>query len=638
MCSEKAFAWLLPSFAAAILAMASCGETRKLSVIRNGEVAAGLSIPSDEDYRKARDEIMTGIKVDSIDSHMDGEPLIMNAIKDEVTGEMVAVDVINASTVVARFRNVAERFGKIALEFDITVPGDMIESGWRLKLAPKMKMLGDSTWLEPVYITGKRYRDEQMRGYMRYQAFLNSIITDSIDFVKMNQLEIFIRRHFPDTYAMKNDSSFVPDPVAENVFGVSQREALEHYTRHGLWQRNEKRKGNRDKMFRKYVKDPLIGVGMRLDTVMAGEGGTMVYRYVQDVMARPGLRKIVISLHGSLYEYGKQIYEIPLPEDLTFYVSSLSTLADMSPRYVVKVMERTVYDNTHAFIDFAQGSSAIDTMLTGNAVELRRVRKCVEDAVYREELELDSLKVSASCSPEGGFHSNAVLAASRAEAVRLYLGKFLSEETASLVYSGAIPENWEQFARLAASDTVISDICRKKVLYAASLSDGNDLDRIEREISLLPEYRYLREKIYPRLRTVRFDFYLHRKGMMKDTVHTTEIDSAYLAGVQAIKEMDYRSAVELLRPYHDYNTALAYLSAGYNHSALNDLESIVPATAAVEYMKAIVLSRLGRRREAMESYLRSVEKDPSMVHRANLDPELSEFTRVLNLPDSVDGP
>ncbi len=141
----------------------------------------------------------------------------------------------------ARFRNVAERFGKVVIEFDITVPGEMMESGWKLKFAPLMKMSGDSTWLDPVYITGRKYREEQMRGYRRYQAFLASIVTDSSDFVRMSQLELFIRRHFPKTYAMKRDSSFVPDPVAENVFGVSQREALEHYTRRMLQNRNERR-------------------------------------------------------------------------------------------------------------------------------------------------------------------------------------------------------------------------------------------------------------------------------------------------------------------------------------------------------------------------------------------------------------
>jgi len=629
----------------------SCGNGRKLSAIRGGGVAAGLSIPTDEDYGKEREKLMAEVKADSLLNDRDGGPLIMNAIKDEATGEMVAVDVISASRVVARFRNVAERFGKISLEFDIIVPEGMIESEWKLEFKPLMKMLSDSSWLEPVCITGKKYRDEQMRGYRRYQAFLESIITDSLEFVRLSQLEIFISRHFPGTFAMKTDSSFITEPVAENLFGVTQREALEHYTRYGLWKRNEKRKDSRERMFRKYVKDPLASGGIRLDTVMAGEGGSLIYRYVQEVAARPGLKKIGISLRGSLYEDGSRVCELPAPEDLTFYVSSLSSLADMTPRHVVKIIGRTVYDNTHAFIDFAKGSSVIDSILPGNAEELGRVRRCVADVMAREDLELDSLEVRASCSPEGGFRGNSSLASSRAETVKVWLGDFLDERYADRLRSGAVPENWDQFARLASSDSLISDACRKKIAEASSVAGrlygspadggrvkngksvrwdenaGNTLDRIENELSAMPEYRYLREKIYPKLRTVRFDFYLHRKGMLKDTIHTTEIDSVYLSGVQAIKDMDYKKAVDLLRPYHDYNTALAYLSAGYNHSALADLEKISPATAASDYLKAIVLSRLGRRKEAFESYVKSVEIEPSMVHRANLDPELSDLAR-----------
>ena len=127
---------------------------------------------------------------------------------------------------------------------------------------------------------------------------------------------------------------------------------------------------------------------------------------------------------------------------------------------------------------------------------------------------------------------------------------------------------------------------------------------------------------------MRFDFYLHRKGMLKDTVQTTELDSVYLAGVEAIREMDYRRAVELLRPYHDYNTALAYLSCGYDHSAFEDLSNIPVPSARTDYLLAVVLSRLGRKDEAVESYKRSVEADPSMAYRANLDPELSELIHL----------
>lgn len=601
----------------------SCGRRAVLSGIRAGEVEAGISIPSDHDFEKARQELSGKIKVDEpVD---EGGPIIMNAIRDEATGEMVATDVISASTVVARFRNVAERFGKVVIEFDINVPSSMMRSEWKLRFTPLMKMLGDSIPLSSIDITGKKYRDEQMRGYRRYQAFLASIITDSADFVRMNQLEVFLSRNFPETYAMKNDSSFIDDPDAESFFGVSQREALEHYTKHYLKERNDRKISNTGKMFRKFVKDPLGVEDLRLDTVLTGTDGNMVYRYVQEVRSRPGLRKIDVSLKGKLYMDGKSLCSVGTSDDLTFYVSSLSTLADLTPRYRMKIVERRVFDKTHAFIDFASGSSVIDTSLSCNASELKRIGRCIDDVMSHSEYELDSLVVTASCSPEGGYAFNARLSANRGLSVATYLKSFLDAGQTEKLRTGTVPENWDLLVRLSSGDSVLSPSTRELILKASKASDK---DRAEKDLSALADYRYLREKLYPRLRTVLFDFHLHRKGMVKDTIHTTELDSVYLAGIEAIRQMDYRKAVDILRPYHDYNTALAYLSAGYNHSALADLEMISTPSARSFYLKAIVLARLGRKEEAMQSFGKSVEMEPSMSHRANLDPELSEFVHI----------
>jgi tetratricopeptide (TPR) repeat protein len=147
-------------------------------------------------------------------------------------------------------------------------------------------------------------------------------------------------------------------------------------------------------------------------------------------------------------------------------------------------------------------------------------------------------------------------------------------------------------------------------------------DRRERELSRMTEYRYLREKLYPQLRSVRFDFHLHRAGMVKDTVHTTELDTVYMAGVQALKDLDYKKAVGLLRPYGDYNSALAFMSADYNHSALSVLDSLDDTDAKVCYLKAVVLSRLGQMEEAMKYFELALAYDPYLEHRANLDPEM----------------
>ena len=160
-------------------------------------------------------------------------------------------DIIRASKVTARFRHVAERFGKLSLEFDICVPEEMTDSRWQLRFHPQMSLMGESVALDPVLITGSRYRDAQLRGYQRYNAFLASIISDSLAFIYLDQLEFFLRRNFPDTYAMKTDSSVVAEPLAESLFGVTQRQALEHYTKKLLYRRNERRKSRRNRMYEK---------------------------------------------------------------------------------------------------------------------------------------------------------------------------------------------------------------------------------------------------------------------------------------------------------------------------------------------------------------------------------------------------
>jgi tetratricopeptide (TPR) repeat protein len=147
-------------------------------------------------------------------------------------------------------------------------------------------------------------------------------------------------------------------------------------------------------------------------------------------------------------------------------------------------------------------------------------------------------------------------------------------------------------------------------------------DLRERQLARLGEYRYLREKLYPQLRSVRFDFHLHRAGMVKDTVHTTELDTIYMAGVQALKELDYKRAVKILRPYDDYNAALAFMSADYNHSALDVLGRLDDKDAKVCYLKAMVLSRLEQTVEAMKYFELALAYDPYLEHRANLDPEM----------------
>ena len=569
--------------------------------------------------------------IDSIRNTLTEGSLIMNAIRDNETGEMVATDVISASRVVARFRNVAERAGYVSVGFDVIVPEEMYDSKWQLRVHPYMTVRDVRTPLEAVYITGQKYRAAQMRGYERYNRFISSIITDTTEFIRIGQLEIFLKRNFPDTYAMKNDSSLVSEPMAENLFGVTQSEALRHYTDKLSMRYNENKKARTSRMYRKFVKDPMIKEGIRLDTVIHSNEGEFVYRYIHTFRSQPGLKKVHISLEGGLFEDGVSIAPMSFPEDITFYISSLSTLADDRPKYRTMILERKVFDNTKALIDFAAGRSIVDTTLGDNASELARVRKCIEDVYARSEFELDSLVIVASCSPEGSYAMNCKLSLARSESVKKYISQYVSDSWRDSLKVSAIPENWEQLIKLVRNDTLLDDGVRKRLL-TLSESYLSDPDGVENRISRFPQYRYLREKIYPQLRSVRFDFHLHRVGMQKDTVHTSELDTIYMTGIAALKELDYKRAVSILRQYDDYNAALAFMSADYNHSALDVLNRLDDKSAKVCYLKAMVLSRLDMLDEALKYYSLCLAYEPSLQYRANLDPEMF---RVVNKYKSI---
>ena len=198
----------------------------------------------------------------------------------------------------------------------------------------------------------------------------------------------------------------------------------------------------------------------------------------------------------------------------------------------------------------------------------------------------------------------------------------------------SVPENWTLLERLVREDDAMTETQKSQYFLLADISNAD-----AREASMRGKdfYRHLADSLYPKLRVVDFAFHLHRKGMVKDTVHTTELDTAYMRGVQLLRDMDYNEAVKVLGPYRDFNAALAYVACDRNASALGILTRL-EKTAPVNYLLAIVRARQGDERAAVEHYLRSCAQDPSFVHRGNLDPEISALIRLYGLNQQDEEP
>ena len=631
-------------------AVLSCSTPGKVRTLRESEAAASLRLPKEPsslpEYMPVQPRRDT-LKVRDDDGR---ELLIMKAVRDD-NGEMVASDVIDAAYVTATFRNVAERHGKIDLEFQVVVPESMQDSKWQLRLYPDMFILGDSLRLDGVIVTGRDYRKAQLRGYQQYEKFLSTIISDSMRFINLRQLEIFLRRNIPALYAMRTDSTEVSDEQFASVYGTTEQEAVEHYTNRTAVRLNERRKARREKMYRRYVKSPIVTEGLRLDTVMRAVNGDFIYNYVQTIATRPQLRKVDIRLSGSIWESDRLVYDVPRSGPLTFYISSISTLADPRERYLKRVIERRVEANTACYVDFAQGRSEVIETLGNNAGEIGRIKGNLAELMENRTFDLDSIVVTASASPEGQLLANGALAQRRSEAVSRYFDSYIRHYRDSLdAESGflvdeqgtvsrprehtPIPfisrnggENWTMLDALVERDETLSEAQKEEYRRIRGTADA---DRREKALSGTSMYRHLRENLYPRLRTVRFDFHLHRKGMVKDTVHTTELDTLYMSGVQAIRDRDYRRALEILRPYRDYNTAVACCLLDYNASAMAILAPL-ERTPQVDYLLAILFSRMGEDGKAVQHYLDACRRDPSYRHRGNLDPEISALIKTYDL-------
>ena len=633
---------------ASLALISSCASHRKLAAIKSGDPAASLVlgkdvyVPEIKQAKTMRDTLR--IKDD------DGtELLLMKAIRDEESGEMVATETLDAAKVTARFRNIAERHGKVDLAFQIIVPAAMQDSKWQLRFYPDMYILDDVERLEPVNITGKAYRKAQLKGYQQYERFLSRIVSDTTRFVNVRALEIFLKRNIPQLYAFKTDSTYVSDEQFYTMYGVSEQEAVEHYTNKIARSINERRKERMDEMYQKYVKVPIVTEGIRLDTVMVDKSGDFIYNYIQTIATRPRLRKVDIVLSGDIYESDRKLYHIPESSPLTFYISSVSGLTDQTERYVTKVIERHADANTTSNIDFKVGKSNIDLNLGNNRRELGRIRRTLAALLENETYLMDSIIVTAY-APEGREGLNWRLSRSRSESISRYLDDQIKvlqdslDRNRSIHYDQAgrrvryervrIPfisrykgENWDRLDILVDEDSYLTegDKSRYELLHRVP-----NLDAREALLGRERFYNYLKDQVYPKLRTVAFDFHLHRRDMVKDTIHTTVLDSTYMRGVKYLLNMDYEGALALLQPYGDFNTAIAYMGLDRDWNAMQIL-SRMKKTAPVNYLLAILYARTGDEQEAVSHYLQACRQEPAYVHRGNLDPEISNLIKTYRL-------
>ena len=378
----------------------------------------------------------------------------------------------------------------------------------------------------------------------------------------------------------------------------------------------------REAAFNRFVKFP-YPEDVRLDSLVEGRS-TVTYYYSQAVKTDETSKKMLITLQGQALAVDDSAYRLPPSDTLSYVVSSMLSFVDTVPRYRIKVIDKFVTVEDRNYIQFFVGDTRVVDTLGDNRRQLDKITGLMRQIVEQQEFYVDTITLTAASSPEGAYAFNDRLSQGRAQALKRYLVRRYGRSIDTMLIVRWVAENWPELTQRIRTDKSIEN---REAILALIASEKNP-DRREQAIRLRfpKEYAYIRSVIYPQLRAVNFRYNLRRKGMVKDTIHTTELDTTYARGVELLQKRKYAKALYILNDYNDRNTVVAHLSLDHNERAM-ELLAAMPEDAATEYLRAIACSRLGRKEEGRRHFLEACRLDERMEYRGNLDPEIAELLK-----------
>ena len=378
----------------------------------------------------------------------------------------------------------------------------------------------------------------------------------------------------------------------------------------------------REAAFNRFVKFP-YPEDVRLDSLVEGRS-TVTYYYSQAVKTDETSKKMLITLQGQVLAVDDSAYRLPPSDTLSYVVSSMLSFVDTLPRYCIKVIDKFVTVEDRNYIQFFVGDTRVVDTLGDNRRQLDKITGLMRQIVEQQEFWVDTITLTATSSPEGTYAFNDRLSQGRAAALKRYLVRRYGRSIDTMLTVRWVAEDWAELTTRIRTDREI--VNRDAILEL--IAEEKNPDRREQAIrqQFSKEYAYIRSVIYPQLRAVNFRYNLRRKGMVKDTIHTTELDTAYARGVELLQKRKYAKALYILNDYNDRNTVVAHLSLDHNERAM-ELLATMPKNAVTEYLRAIACSRLGRKAEGREHFLEACRLDERMEYRGNLDPEIAELLK-----------
>ena len=580
------------SVALLVLVLTACNTAQRLGKAERKEQSS-IRLP----FRSEKNDTAV-VKVPQFITFEDEQGkknMIMTAQLDSVTGKYeLQGGELGEVTVTAAAKSVAERNGKINIEFVVTVPGSLMMRDWRMVIKPRLDNNGGIIELDSLEITGIENYNFNLRRQRQLNRELNT--------VKRSQQVLQRRQNWAHFRRTGKEAE-----VQGETFGT-QVKSEGHI----------------------HSAADLSGKGMRLDTVMV-KGEDYIYMYSQELHSSGLATRLKVWFESYIVNCGDDRYAMSSSDTVTFNIASFLQFMDKAPRYVRKTIYRKVTDKMTAQIQFKVGDSQVIDTLGNNSEELRKVRAKLKELADGNEFIVDSMQVASFASPEGAYSLNAELARKRGLSIKQYLGSIDSYNVLpdyDRIKTSTQAEDWKKLRELIKQSSYV--VHAEQIMNIIDTQKDADLRETMIRTAYQMDYQFIRENLYPQLRTVEFTFHLARRNMVEDVMFTDEIDVRYAEAVELMQQRKYKEAMPKLLEYRDMNTALCYMSLGYNKTAITILDE-QPLSADREYLKAILYAREGDIEKAVKFYMKSCEMDASKIMRGTLDPEIADIIKAYNL-------
>ena len=378
----------------------------------------------------------------------------------------------------------------------------------------------------------------------------------------------------------------------------------------------------REVAFNRFVKFP-YPEDVRLDSLVESRS-TVTYYYSQEVKTDETSKKMLVTLQGQVLAVDDSAYRLPPSDTLSYIVSSMLSFVDTVPRYRIRIVDKYLTVEDRNYIQFFVGDTRVVDTLGDNWRQLDKITGLMRQIVEQQEFWVDTITLTAASSPEGAYAFNDRLSQGRAQALKRYLVRRYGRSIDTMLTVRWVAEDWQELTNRIRTDR---EVVNRDAILELIVAEKNP-DRREQAIRqrFPEEYAYIRSVTYRQLRAVKFRYNRRRKGVVKDTIHTTELDTAYARGVELLQKRKYAKALYILNDYNDRNTVVAHLSLDHNERAM-ELLATMPKDAVTEYLRAIACSRLGRKEEGRRHFLEACRLDERMEYRGNLDPEIAELLK-----------